>query len=253
MAAATIQSGIPSYIKLKHVLLKWFENMQSCPLKYNGDFPAWAGYKRVTAAGPAVTTPDKGLAGFQTMSVRGLCPQISSTDFECVRTKTEVKARAKRDIITITLGGLSCKMRDISLYKMDSGFVGVRFDFPSCQGISHMSSSPVRTASMNAALTNETLTNGSSSAQFSNFFKAVCDGAPPADFLTTFLPKFLNLGGKKPTCFAQSTHAEHVIGKGCFADFLFMDLMDLTGELAKIPAQDLQGLVSLIPGTQSYP
>lgn len=51
-------------------------------------------------------------------------------------------------------------------------------------------------------------------------------------------------------CFAQSANTQHVMGRGCYEDFVFFNLQDSLGQLAKIPAKNLSYLRSLIPMEQ---
>jgi hypothetical protein len=44
----------------------------------------------------------------------------------------------------------------------------------------------------------------------------------------------------------------HVLGKGCYEDFMWFDLEDMTGRLAILPAQDHHELVAMIPGVQHW-
>jgi len=278
---------IPRSIKLKYKLMQWFENQQQCPLNLNGGHPAWIGWKAVTAAAPAVTSPPKGVMGNRTLFVYGFCLKrdnelgravnaIQSTDFSCVKTDTEVKARIKAtdaNTMRIRLDDVWCTLKDISLYRMDDGFTGVRFDFGVCTGESAVGASKAhmpQSASLNMGVSEERTVPTANQTGFSEFFTAVCNGGPPVDFSSINLPKFArgrqNLAqfgqyGKsgipaderpQPACFAESANTAHVIGKGCYQDFLFFDLEDVNGRLSTIPAQNIGGLNALIPGRQSW-
>jgi hypothetical protein len=251
---------MPRYIKLKFKLIQWFENQKMCPynLAHRG-FPAWIGWKAVMAAGPAITAPPEGVAGWRSVALHGMCPKISSQKFSCAKTSTEVKARVAGIRIWLQLDQMQCHLQDIVLFKLANGFIGVRLDFGQCLGktlaggrIAHVP----RTASMRMKLGRERRVP---SAGFSQFFKAVCGGdeSAAADFVTANLPMFTKFAkyGVKPnqfkSCFAETANAAHVIGKGCYEDFLFLDLEDVNGNPAEIPADDYDGLVNMIPGTQA--
>jgi hypothetical protein len=255
--------SIPREVKLKFKLLEWFENQKQCPLNTNGGFPAWVGWKAVTAAAPAVSTPKQGIAGNRTLFVDGFCPGLSSSGFTCVKTDDEVKARAIAGTVTIRLDNVICTLKDISLYRMADGFTGVRLDFGICKGSSELGAAAPhvpQSASINMGLSEERGAQEANKTKFSEFFMAVCNGGQPADFRTALLPKFtrgsksrrtFGSGALQPACFAETANTGHVIGKGCFQDFLFFDLADISGAMATIPAADVAGLNALIPKTQS--
>jgi hypothetical protein len=267
---------LPRDIKLRYKLIQWFENLAQCPLDLKGEFPAWAGWKAVTAATPAVTTPPKGTAGNRTVTVDGLCrgptgPGIQSSDYTCVRTDYELKLRKVRGspayirVASPTENGVKCYLQDISLYKMADGFVGARFDWSQCTGIlsqgALMSTIP-QSASMNMQVEEEFpvglsaahLTN--TRTNFTNFVEAICGGhnAVPVTFNFQLLPSFAWSSDPtvSPACFAESANTGHVLGKACYEDFLFFDLQDVNGEQAKIPAKDLPYLRAMIPRAQHW-
>jgi len=288
---------IPRSIQLKHILIQWYEDLKECPLKTIG-FPAWVGWKTATAAGPAVTTPPKGIAGNRTLYIEGFCPYLNSEDFTCVKEDGELKARAKTPEVALSLDGLSCNMQDISVYRLD-GEMGVRFDFNGCSaawtaGGRRMQApfpgggvappTTIKSASMNAGLEEDqtTLPGSDDSVQFSEFMLAVCAPAGNAknvQFRTASLPKFARTPTvvsersaqeavaaqavnpnastpsgviEMPSCFAETSNAAHVFGKGCFSDFLFFELQDHLGKLAKIPAHDLELLSNMVPHNQHW-
>jgi hypothetical protein len=213
------------------------------------------------AAAPAMSTPRAGIAGNRTAIISGFCPALPSANFVCQKQGKEIKAHAKFGTVTLELDGVRCTMSDIVLFKMHDGFVGVRFDFGSCTGtsvpltnITHIPTS----ASIKAALSREVVGPQVKPAGFADFFLAVCGGHPPADFLTQFLPKFVKpvvnpMAVNNPGCFAESANMAHVLGTGCFPDFLFFELRTITNQIASIPASQYDRLVSMIPGIQNYP
>lgn len=271
---------IPRSVQLKHKLLQWFENTAQCPLNVQSGTPAWTGWKAVTASAPAVTTPKFGIAGNRTMRVEDFCPSggLSSDRFTCEKENGELKARYIFDENAqfgsgsapphINIDGLSCRMKDIVVYRLE-GQLGARLDFTGCtasvaatfSGSARVDLHQVQTAAMNMALSDETaeqVTAAGGSVQFTEFMLAVCDKSLPAkSFRTPFLPKFARsvVNGKnesEPSCFSETANTAHVLGKGCFADFLFFDLEDQMGNLAKIPAKDLDKLSALVPRNQHW-
>lgn len=272
--------AIPRHIKLKYKLMQWFEDQSQCPLDVSDGFPAWVGWKSVTAASPAITTPQKGLAGWRSLRVEGFYPRLSSADYACVKTTDEIKARTPSKKVYIELGNtvsidglerfhdahpIRCSMQDISLYRMNDGFVGVRFDFTDCTGANNLGGvvgHAPKTASLNFELVREaSIANRTGYAfagteprpHFSEFFLSVCSGGTPADFLTANLPNFQRTPvTPKPACFAESASIAHVIGKGCFEDFLFFDMETINDRLAPIPAMEYDQLVAMIPRVQHW-
>jgi len=266
--------GIPHYIyHQKYPLMRWFEDNSMCPLNDYGGFPAWIGYKSVLAAGGAITTPKQGLAGNRTLQVRGFCPKVASSGFECVEEGNELKARVVGySNITISLDGLNCELRDISLFKTSpDNFMGIRLDFATCVGdidLGVQSRHVPKTAAIRMGVREKQPEDAESN--LANFFKAVCNGAAPASIYTAELPKFVyprkpGLDPRaQPVCMAHSANALHVMGKSCFEDFLVMDWLappptdPITGfpvfssdpVLASIPTEDYQALKNMIPAYQ---
>jgi len=277
-----LYESLPYYIKLKFKLIDWFEDHDHCPNKagqipWQG-FPAWLGWKSTMDAAPAITTPPLHLAGNRSMAVEGFCPigGVKSSWFTCVSAESEIKLRLSLERvradgdspIAMDLDKLTCTLKDISLYKINShpNQVFMRFDFAPCSGnvqTGALRPHVPRTTAMNMYLSPPVADEPDNN--FANFFNAVCNGGPPASWNTQALPMYPKIDpagspvdptSNAPRCWADSTNAAHVLGKGCFDDFMFFENQITPGTyappmLARIPTKDFDKILDQIPGYQT--
>jgi hypothetical protein len=249
-----VYESIPRYVKLKYKLLEWFEAQGMCSkFKASSDFEAWDAYKSVMAAAPAITTPDHGIFGNRTLEVEGFNGVMSSSTFTCQRTAKELKARTSTSNVKVKIDNLVCAMSAITLYKVHPGFVGLRFEFSSCTGTSAVSVHSVH-APRSAAMNMQVVGGGAVDTGLESFFTAVCASGPAANLNTeTLLLPTKGPCGFAPHCAAHTAEASHVIGKGCYQDFIWFDLNAYDNTMAKVHVANLANLEHMIPGVQHLP